>query len=75
VKRHYGQGNSFKGQHLIGGGLKFQRFSPLSSWQEKWQHQDIHVLEKELRVLDLDLKAARITLKQERGGSQCSCPQ
>jgi hypothetical protein len=22
-----------EGQHLIGAGLKFQRFSPLSSWQ------------------------------------------
>jgi hypothetical protein len=26
-----------KRQHLIGAGLQFQRFSPLSSWQNAWQ--------------------------------------
>lgn len=30
VKRHYDHGNSYKGKHLI----QFQRFSPLSSWQQ-----------------------------------------
>jgi hypothetical protein len=30
-------GNSYKGKHLIGVGLQFQRFSLLSSWQEIWQ--------------------------------------
>ena len=29
--------NSYKGKHFIGAGLQFQRFSPLSSWQEAWQ--------------------------------------
>jgi hypothetical protein len=38
VKRHHDQGNSYKGKHLIGAGLQFQSFSPLSSWQEAWQH-------------------------------------
>ena len=30
VKRHHDQGNCYKGKHLIGAGLQFQRFSPLS---------------------------------------------
>jgi hypothetical protein len=37
VKRHHGQSNSYKGQHLIGTGLLVQRFSPLSSRLEAWQ--------------------------------------
>jgi hypothetical protein len=37
VKRHHDQGNSYTG-HLIGAGLQIQRFSPLSSWWEAWQH-------------------------------------
>ena len=31
VKRCHDQGNSHKGQYLIGAGLQFQRFGPLSS--------------------------------------------
>ena len=31
-----------KEKHLIGAGLQFQRFSPLSSWQEAWQHAGRH---------------------------------
>jgi hypothetical protein len=31
VKRHHDQGNTYKGQHLVGAGLQIQRFSPLSS--------------------------------------------
>ena len=42
VKGHNGQGNSYKGKHLIGAGLQIQRFSPLSSWQEAWQCPDRH---------------------------------
>jgi hypothetical protein len=42
VKRYHDQGNSYKGQHLIGAGLQFQRFCPLSSWQEAWQHAGRH---------------------------------
>jgi len=34
--------NSYKGQYLIGAGLQVQRFSPLSSWQEAWQHPGRH---------------------------------
>jgi hypothetical protein len=38
VKRHYDQGNFYKGQHLIGAGLQVQRFNPLSS---KWEYGSI----------------------------------
>jgi len=51
VSRHHAQGNAYKGQHLTGAGLQVQRFSPLSSWLEAWQHPGRMVLEKELRVL------------------------
>jgi hypothetical protein len=37
VKRHRDQANSEK--DVIGAGLQFQKFSPLSSWQTTaWQH-------------------------------------
>ena len=42
VKRHHDQGNSHKGQHLIGAGLLFLRFSSLLSWWEIWQHAGRH---------------------------------
>jgi hypothetical protein len=48
VKRHhdqgnfYDQGNSYKGQHLIRGGLQLLRCSPLLSWQETWQREGRH---------------------------------
>jgi hypothetical protein len=42
VKRHHDQENCYKGQHLIGAGLLVLRFSPLSSWQEAWQHLGKH---------------------------------
>jgi hypothetical protein len=45
VKRHHDQGNSYKGKHLIGAGLQFQRFGPLSSWWEAWQHSHRHGVE------------------------------
>ena len=38
VKRLHDQGNSYKGKQLIGASSQFQRFSPLSSWWEVWQH-------------------------------------
>ena len=42
AKRHHDHGNSYKGKHLIEAGLEFQRVSPLSSWQESWQHTGRH---------------------------------
>ena len=37
MKRHHDQGNSYKGQHLIGAGLLVQQLSLLSSWPEALQ--------------------------------------
>jgi hypothetical protein len=59
VKRQDYQGNSYKGKHLIEAGLQFQRFSPLSSWQEAWQCAGRHGAGEELRVLHPDPKVAR----------------
>ena len=42
MKRHHDQGNSYKGQHLTGAGLQFQRFSLLLSWWEAWQYEGRH---------------------------------
>ena len=42
VKRQHEQGDSCKEQHLIGAGLLVQRFIPLSSWREAWQHPGRH---------------------------------
>ena len=39
---HHDQGNSYKGKHLIGSGLQFQRASPLSSWWEALQRTCRH---------------------------------
>jgi hypothetical protein len=57
VNRQHDQGNSYKGQYLIGAGLQVQRFSSLSS---RWEHSSIQadMVQKELRVLHLHLKAA-----------------
>jgi hypothetical protein len=48
---------SYKGKHLVGDSLQFQRFSPLSWWEHGIMQADL-VLEKP-RVLHLDLTAAR----------------
>jgi hypothetical protein len=37
MKWHNDHGNSYKGKHLIEGGLYNQRFSPLLSWQGTWE--------------------------------------
>ncbi|EDL18459.1 mCG1033067, partial [Mus musculus] len=42
VRRHHDHCTSYKGKHLIGAALQFQRFSPLLSWQETWQHAGGH---------------------------------
>jgi hypothetical protein len=52
-------------QHLIGTGLQVQRFNPVSSM---WEHGNIQagIMQEELRVLHLHLKAAsgRLTSRQ-----------
>jgi hypothetical protein len=55
VDRHHDQDNSYKGQHLIGAGLKVQRFSPLS--RQKHGSVQAGMVQEELRVLHLQLKA------------------
>jgi hypothetical protein len=42
VKRHHDRANSYKGKHLIGAGLQFQRVSPLASWLVVWWHTARH---------------------------------
>ena len=56
-----------KKQHLIGAGLQVQRFSPLSS---KREHGSIQagMVQAELRVLHLHLKAARKRLASRQLG-------
>lgn len=49
--------DSYNGEHFTGAGLRFQRFSSLSSWQEAWWQADM-VLQKEPRVLHHDPHAA-----------------
>lgn len=53
VKRYddHSSSNSCKGKHLVGAGLRFQRWEP-------WQLQADMVLEKEPRALPLDLQVA-----------------
>ena len=55
-KRHPGQGNSYKGQHLIGAGLQVQSIIIKAG---AWQHPGRLVLERELRVLPLHLKVEK----------------
>ena len=40
VKRYHDQDNSYKGKHLIGACLQFQRFSPSSPGWGAWHHAD-----------------------------------
>jgi hypothetical protein len=61
INKHHEQGNSYKGQNLIGAGLQVQRFSPLSSRQEHGSIQAGMAWE-ELRVRHLHLKADRSKL-------------
>jgi hypothetical protein len=76
VKRHHDQGNSYKGQHLIGIGLQVQRSSQLSSRQEHSIIQADMGLE-ELKVLHLDTNADRRRLAPTwlRRGSKIPPPQ
>jgi len=76
VTRHHDQGHSYKGQHLIGAGLQAYRFRGSVYYHYGRKHgciQEEMILEKELRVLHLDLKVTRRRLPSSRqlgGGSQ-----
>ena len=69
VNRHHDQDNSYKGQHLIGIGLQVQRFSSLSS---RWEYGSIQadMVQKELRILHLHLKAARRSMASMQLGQE-----
>ena len=53
------------GQHLLGTGLDFQRFSPLSAWWEAWQQGK--VLEMELRDLHQICRHRELKEREPRG--------
>jgi hypothetical protein len=53
VKRHHEQGKSYKRKHLIGAGVEFQRFGPLSSWNQEWQRAGRHDAGEESSISDL----------------------
>jgi len=55
-----------KGQHLIGVALRVQRFTASSSRQEHGSIQ-AGMVQEELRVLHLHLKAARILTSRKLG--------
>ena len=58
MKKHHDHGNSFKGKHLIGSGLRFRSLAHCRhSGKHRNMQQDM-ALEKELRVLRLDPKTA-----------------
>jgi hypothetical protein len=76
VKRHYGQGNSFRGLHLNGAGLQFKGSVHYHHGRKHDRVQAGMVLE-ELRVLHLVLKAnkRRLVSRQLGEGSQSSFTQ
>lgn len=62
VKTHHDHSISHKGKHSTGAGSRLQRFSPLSSWREAWQHAGRNGSGKELRILLLILKQQKETI-------------
>jgi hypothetical protein len=58
VKRHCSHRNSYKGRYLIGAGLQFRGLVHYHHGRKHGSLQSDMVLEKELRVLHLDLQAA-----------------
>ena len=58
MKGHHDQGNVYKSKLLVGAGLQFQRSVHYHHGRKHGSVQVDMVLEKELRVLHLDLKAA-----------------
>ena len=59
MNRNHYQGNPCKGEHLIGAGLQFRGLVYYNHGGNHSSRQEELVLEKELRVLQLDLKARR----------------
>jgi hypothetical protein len=72
VKRYHDQGNFYKGKHFIMAGLQFQVQSLIVPYHHSQKHGSVEagmVLDKELRVLHLDLKASKRRLSSELGGA------
>jgi hypothetical protein len=42
VKRPDDHDNTYKRKHLVGAGLQFQKFGPLSSWHRAWLNTGTH---------------------------------
>jgi hypothetical protein len=63
VKRHHDQGTSYKGQHLFGVGLHWQRLSPFSPWQEAWQKEGICNTGATESHVDLKVTRKRLTYR------------
>ena len=61
VRRHHDHVNSYKGKHLIGVAYIFRAWSIIIKGRHGGQQVDI-VLEKDLRVLHLDLQATGDTV-------------
>jgi hypothetical protein len=76
VKRHHDQGISYKGKHVIGPGLQFQSFSPLSSRQEAWQHPGRYNDgdEAESSTSGSEGSQEKTVFRQLGRGSQCAHP-
>jgi hypothetical protein len=68
VNRHHGQGNSYKGNHLIGAGLQF-RVSVHYHCGGKHGSTQADLVPEEPRVLHLDQKADRKRLEFHTGWS------
>ena len=62
VKRHHYPNNFYKGKHFIGAGLKFRGSAHYQHGRKHSSMQADTVLEKELRVLYVDLQAAKETV-------------
>lgn len=69
AKRRHDQGNSTKGQHLIGSGLHFRGLVHHCHSRKHGGTQADTVLEKELRHLHLDSKGSRIECHTSSGVS------
>ena len=59
VKRHHDHGDSNKGQHLVGDGLQFQRFNPVSFMAESMAtYTQADMVLEDWRSLHFDPQAA-----------------
>jgi hypothetical protein len=71
VKKHHDYGNSYKRRYLIGAGIQFQKFSPLSPWQPAGRHGagslDLQVAGSELRYNETSKPTPPVTHFLQQG--------